>query len=271
MISPDLQTSLNRAFIDARQRRFTTLSLEQLLLALLHNPQAAEVLRACSVDISELHGHLHALVLESATVAAGTTPVEPEVTQEFTRALQRAIMHVQSTRSRVATSTGVRRMAWRTAMRVLHAFKVFVGQGTVDGADLVVAILGEKESPAAQLLRSRGVTRLDATRYLAHGVRRSDPAPLASPQVGTTGEFDVVLVNDDYTPMDFVVTVLRDQFGLGLDAATRVMFGVHHEGRAVAGRFPADIAAEKVERVQAAARQEEHPLRCIAEPAVTAA
>ncbi len=77
--------------------------------------------------------------------------------------------------------------------------------------------------------------------------------------------FKVLLLNDDFTPMDFVVIVLQKFFSLDREQATRVMLQVHREGRGVCGVFPKDIAATKVEQVSAFARQHQHPLACVME------
>ena len=79
--------------------------------------------------------------------------------------------------------------------------------------------------------------------------------------------FQVVLLNDDYTPMEFVVMVLQHYFQHDLEAATLIMLKIHHEGRGVCGVFPKDVAATKVELVLAAARRDGHPLQCILEAA----
>lgn len=77
----------------------------------------------------------------------------------------------------------------------------------------------------------------------------------------------VVLLNDDYTPMEFVIIVLQKFFNMGLEKATQVMLKVHREGRGVCGLFPRDIAATKVEQVCGFARQYQHPLQCVMEEA----
>src|SRR5574343_1888638 len=77
--------------------------------------------------------------------------------------------------------------------------------------------------------------------------------------------YKVVLLNDDYTPMDFVINVLQRFFSMDTEQATRIMLQVHNEGRGVCGIFPRDIAATKVEQVLAHARQHQHPLACIME------
>ena len=80
-------------------------------------------------------------------------------------------------------------------------------------------------------------------------------------------EYRVVLLNDHYTTMDFVVEVLMVIFHKNLEEANRIMLDVHRKGRGVVGVYPWDIAATKAEQVHAAAREHEFPLRCIVEPA----
>lgn len=77
--------------------------------------------------------------------------------------------------------------------------------------------------------------------------------------------YKVMLLNDDYTPMDFVITVLQHFFSLDIEQATRIMLKVHNEGRGVCGVFTRDIAATKVEQVSAFALQHQHPLACVME------
>ncbi len=76
----------------------------------------------------------------------------------------------------------------------------------------------------------------------------------------------VLLLNDDFTPMEFVVLVLQEFFNKDREAATQIMLKIHLEGRGVCGVFPKDIAATKVDQVQAAAREAGHPLQCLHEP-----
>ena len=77
--------------------------------------------------------------------------------------------------------------------------------------------------------------------------------------------FKVVLLNDDYTPMDFVVAVLQKIFLLSREQATQVMLKVHREGSGVCGVYPRDVAATKVEQVKSYAKQHQHPLQCVME------
>jgi len=77
--------------------------------------------------------------------------------------------------------------------------------------------------------------------------------------------FKVLLLNDDYTPMDFVVVVLQTVFAMSREKATQVMLQVHREGMGVCGVYPKDVAATKVEQVIAFSRKHEHPLQCIME------
>lgn len=77
--------------------------------------------------------------------------------------------------------------------------------------------------------------------------------------------YKVLILNDDYTPMDFVVVVLQKFFAMDREQATRIMLKVHNEGRGLCGVYPRDIAATKVEQVAAFARQHQHPLACVME------
>jgi ATP-dependent Clp protease adaptor protein ClpS len=79
--------------------------------------------------------------------------------------------------------------------------------------------------------------------------------------------YQVVMLNDDFTPMEFVVMVLQQFFQRDLETATLIMLKIHHEGRAVCGVYPKDVAATKVEMVVAAARRVGHPLQCLMEAA----
>jgi ATP-dependent Clp protease adaptor protein ClpS len=79
--------------------------------------------------------------------------------------------------------------------------------------------------------------------------------------------FQVVLLNDDYTPMEFVVMVVQEYFQRDLETATQIMLKIHHEGRAICGVYTKDVAATKVELVLTEARRSGHPLQCTMEPA----
>ena len=77
---------------------------------------------------------------------------------------------------------------------------------------------------------------------------------------------EVVMLNDDYTPMEFVVVVIQEFFGKDLEAATRIMLMIHLDGKGVCGVYSKDVAATKVDQVLEAARKSGHPLQCVAEP-----
>lgn len=88
----------------------------------------------------------------------------------------------------------------------------------------------------------------------------------AEPIVRPPPLYNVVLMNDDYTPMDFVIEILQQYFALNLDQATQVMLTVHYEGKGVAGTYPRDIAETKANQVTNYARSQGHPLLCQIEP-----
>lgn len=91
---------------------------------------------------------------------------------------------------------------------------------------------------------------------LAKAPARISPPPL----------YQVLLLNDDYTPMDFVVSVLQRIFGKSEEEASQIMLKVHHEGRGICGIYPRDIAATRVEMVRQLAYARQHPLQCVMEP-----
>ncbi|SFM89632.1 ATP-dependent Clp protease ATP-binding subunit ClpA [Izhakiella capsodis] len=147
MLNQELELSLNMAFARAREHRHEFMTVEHLLLALLSNPSAREVLEACTVDIVTLRQELEAFIEQ-------TTPVLPVVEEErdtqptlsFQRVLQRAVFHVQSS-----------------------------GRSEVAGANVLVAIFSEQESQAAYLLRKHEVSRLDVVNFISHGTRKDEP------------------------------------------------------------------------------------------------
>ncbi len=132
------------AFMEARQQRHELITVEHLLLAMLDNPTAAQVLRACGVDIEALRRDLTDYIGEHTPVVSGTNDVDTQPTLGFQRVIQRAILHVQSS-----------------------------GKKEVNGANVLVAIYGEKDSHAVFFLHQRGVTRLDVVNYIAHGIAKT--------------------------------------------------------------------------------------------------
>ena len=99
-----------------------------------------------------------------------------------------------------------------------------------------------------------------ATKHQDGSLLEARRAQLAPPPL-----YKVLLLNDDFTPMDFVIIVLQRFFGLDREHATRIMLKVHTEGRGVCGVFPRDVAATKVQQVTTFARGNQHPLACVME------
>jgi ATP-dependent Clp protease ATP-binding subunit ClpA len=148
MIAQELEVSLHMAFMEARQKRHEFITVEHLLLALLDNPSASEVLRACAADIDDLRKLLVDFVTEHTPILAGDE-VDTQPTLGFQRVIQRAILHVQSS-----------------------------GKKEVTGANVLVAICGEKDSHAVYFLHQKGVTRLDIVNFISHGISK---VPQAAP------------------------------------------------------------------------------------------
>jgi len=126
---------------------------------------------------------------------------------------------------------------------------VFIGINARKGRALAVAHWNE-------LIRIECM----ATKFQEGGLLEAQGAKVQPPKM-----YKVMLLNDDFTPMEFVITVLQRFFSLDTEQATRIMLKVHNEGRGVCGIFPRDIAATKVEQVSAFARQNQHPLACVME------
>lgn len=145
MIAQELEVSLHMAFVEARQARHEFITVEHLLLALLDNPSAAEVLRACAVNIDDLRKTLTNFIGDNTPTVPGAAEVDTQPTLGFQRVIQRAIMHVQSASN---------------------------GKKEVTGANVLVAIFGEKDSHAVYYLHQQGVTRLDVVNFISHGVRK---------------------------------------------------------------------------------------------------
>ncbi len=143
MIAQELEVSLHMAFIEARQKRHEFISVEHLLLAMLDNPTAAQVLRACAVNLDELRQQLADFVAEHTPMVAGSEEVDTQPTLGFQRVIQRAILHVQSS-----------------------------GKKEVTGANVLVAMFGEKDSHAVYFLQQQGISRLDVVNFISHGISK---------------------------------------------------------------------------------------------------
>lgn len=148
MIAQELEVSLHMAFVDARAARHEFITVEHLLCALLDNATAVEVLKACAVNIGDLRAQLKNFISDNTPVVPGNDEVDTQPTLGFQRVIQRAIMHVQSTSS---------------------------GKKEVNGANVLVAIFGEKDSHAVYYLQQQGVTRLDVVNFISHGIRKDQP------------------------------------------------------------------------------------------------
>jgi ATP-dependent Clp protease ATP-binding subunit ClpA len=175
MIAQELEVSLHMAFVEARQQRHEFITVEHLLLALLDNPSAAEVLRACSANIDDLRKNLSQFIKENTPTVGGTDEVDTQPTLGFQRVIQRAIMHVQSTGS---------------------------GKKEVTGANVLVAIFGEKDSHAVYYLHQQGVTRLDVVNFIAHGIKKSEPPEPTKSNEGSAAETEKEEGEGKGSPLD---------------------------------------------------------------------
>ena len=143
MIAQELEVSLHMAFVDARQKRHEFITVEHLLLALLDNPSAADTLRASGGNIEHLRRDLTQFIIEHTPTVEGEEDIDTQPTLGFQRVIQRAILHVQSS-----------------------------GKKEVNGANVLVAIFGEKDSHAVYYLQKQGISRLDVVNFISHGISK---------------------------------------------------------------------------------------------------
>jgi ATP-dependent Clp protease ATP-binding subunit ClpA len=229
LITQELETALHEAFVRARQARNEYITVEHMLLALLDTPSAAEVLRGCGAGIEDLRNALVQEIEAETPQLAGKGEADIQPTLGFQRVLQRAILHAQAVGARVT------------------------------GAEALVAIFGEKDARAVLLLQRHSVTRFAVVSFLA---RSSAAVPATGPEAATATDLQVVLYNDDFTPMEFVVGVLEKFFGMNREEATDAMMEVHQQGAAVCGLYARETAEDLVKQVTSYATQHDHPLVC---------
>jgi ATP-dependent Clp protease ATP-binding subunit ClpA len=144
VIAQELEVSLHLAFVEARKNRHEFITVEHLLLTLLDNPSAANTLRACGANLETLKKEVTDYIREHTPMVSGIHEIDTQPTLGFQRVIQRAILHVQS-----------------------------AGKKEVNGANVLVAILSEKDSHAVFFLQRQGISRIDVVQYLSHGITRS--------------------------------------------------------------------------------------------------
>ena len=144
MIAQELEVSLHMAFMDARQKRHELITVEHLLLAMLDNPSASEVLNSCGANLDKLREDVVNHIEEHTPKVGGKDDVDTQPTLGFQRVIQRAMLHVQSS-----------------------------GKKEVTGANVLVAIFGEKDSHAVYFLHQQGIARLDVVNFIAHGIAKT--------------------------------------------------------------------------------------------------
>lgn len=148
MLSKELEVSLNHAFRAAYDKRHEFISVEHLLLAMLDNSAAIDVLKACGANIDAMRGELEKFIEETTPLIAVGIKRETQPTLGFQRVLQRAAFHVQSS-----------------------------GKQEVTGANILVAIFSEQDSHAAYVLGQQDVSRLDVVNFISHGITKSGEEP----------------------------------------------------------------------------------------------
>ncbi len=184
MLDKELEQTLNAAFRRAREQRHEFMTVEHLLLALLDNPSATKVLRSCGANLNTLHTELTRFIEENSPLLELDDERETQPTLGFQRVLQRAVFHVQSS-----------------------------GKKEVNGANVLVAIFGERESHAAYFLSQQNIARLDVVNYISHGLAKipeeeQDESDLEADDEGQNDE-------GRNSPLEIYAINLNEQAGLG--------------------------------------------------------
>jgi len=182
MLSKELEFTLNQAFKEARDKRHEFMTVEHLLLALLDNPAAVKVLSACGADRERLRSEVSRYVDDSTPVLSGKDERETQPTLGFQRVLQRSVFHVQSS-----------------------------GKKEVTGANVLVAIFGERESQAVYFLNRQNVTRLDIVNYISHGISKVSDDEESERPASTGGEEEKPGETQGRSPLEAYTINLNEQ------------------------------------------------------------
>jgi ATP-dependent Clp protease ATP-binding subunit ClpA len=159
MFSKDLEVTIGQCYKQAREQRHEFMTVEHLLLALTENQSALSALRACGADLPRLSAELEKIIAETVPVLPHGDERDTQPTLGFQRVLQRAVYHVQSS-----------------------------GRKEVTGANVLVAIFGEKDSHAVYFLHQQEITRLDVVNYISHGIAKIGDEPAVGGSGGTERE-----------------------------------------------------------------------------------
>jgi ATP-dependent Clp protease adapter protein ClpS len=227
--------ALRAARQEATRLRHRHVTLDHLLHVLLAEESTIRILRACGCDTEHLRRELLEY-LELLPGLTGRSVKEPKPDAAFTRALHAAILQ-----------------------------SVGSGRGEFDTDGLLVAIWDAKECYASMLLGAEGLSRIELLRCISHGSPALPPLS-AGDEAPPDAPVQLVLHNDHYTAMDFVVSVLGQVFSLTEKQASALMLQVHRRGRAALGPFPMAVARGLAEEVRSLAAEEEFPLLCTIEP-----
>lgn len=181
MLDRELEQTLNDAFRDAREQRHEFMTVEHLLLALLDNLSATNVLKACGANLNGLHSDLIKFIQENSPLIEEGDERDTQPTLGFQRVLQRAVFHAQSS-----------------------------GKKEVNGANVLVAIFGERESHAAYFLSRQNIARLDVVNYISHGIAKINEDNDNDESLNETAEYTAQ--NETGTnPLDAFAVNLNEQ------------------------------------------------------------
>lgn len=262
-VDPAFEEFLHELFFSSHEKKQKTITIERALAPLIEMPRVAEFItsRLQPISVIALKDELNEVLLKESAAESFADVTEsrwryrlsvrlksllrrslpsgvllidnwlddgPEVSEEFKSVLTKAFLRVQG--------------------------------GDLKETDFFLSIIENAQGAASTVLQTHGITRFNLVCYLAHGSRSSSAySELALSDDGK--DVRLFLLNDDFTPMQFVVEVLETIFAMPSDDAKSVMICIHENGRAACGTFPLSIASEKLRQVEMMAVERQHPLR----------
>ena len=186
MLSKELEATLNAAFKEARESRHEFMTVEHLLLALTSNEVAAKILTACGGDLDSIRRQLNSFIDDSAPLLSEDTSRDTQPTIGFQRVLQRAVFHVQSS-----------------------------GKKEVTGANVLVAIFGERESHAVYLLNQQNIARLDIVNCISHGISKDNEETEGEGDFDDSPDNEALTDKEEKSALDLYTVNLNDSAAAG--------------------------------------------------------
>lgn len=250
ILSDDVHIALGKAAKSVVGSPENSVAIEHMLIAFLEAQPIVDLLRLCSpdADLEALHRELQTTV----PLHLSGVPCPPK--DHTIRARLRSFFSAPRAFSKEAESV--------LTNAIMRGHK----SGQVNCRDVLLSFFDVETQSAADVMQRHGITRYDLVSFMAHGASRFSPGG-SDDFGGTNASATLYLLNDDYTPMSFVVDILTSVLAYPSERAASTMLQIDSEGRAPCGTFPLWDALEKLNHIHQLAREQQHPLRVCLEAA----